>query len=170
MRPAPLLEKTASIFEWDYELTVEADRFRLTCRGSQSLDTGILIRDYVRAFQVTGTKAERIGPLAKEPLGFVDEWIGQPWEIAKRWTIHPERPALKAWHERLKERLGDISTSFDPLESCGPSRSQATLNLDPDKQAKPLPLVLHFTVRSVGDDFRMEGIDVSEGEGCGAAR
>jgi len=165
-RPAPFFEEAAVIHEWDYELTVEADRFRVTFPGSQSLDVGILVRDYVRAFRVTGTRTERIGPLAKEPLGFIDEWIGQPWEIARRWTIHPERPALRAWHDRLKERLGDISTSFDPLESCGPARSQATLYLDPDKQAKPLPLVLFFTVRNQGEDFRMEGIDVSEGEEC----
>jgi hypothetical protein len=117
---------------------------------------------------VTGTKAERIGPLAKEPRGFIDEWISQPWEIAERWAIHPERSALRAWHDRLKERKGEIFTSFAPLETCGPSRSQATLYLDPDKRAPTLPLVLYFTVRSQGEDFRMERIDVSEQEGCGA--
>jgi hypothetical protein len=165
LRPVPFLEETAGIFEWDYELTVEADRFRLTFRGSQSLDTGILIRDYVRAFRVTGTRTERIGPLAKEPQGFIDEWIGQPWEIAKRWAIHPERPALKAWHDRLKERKEEIFTSFDPVEACGPSRTQSTLYLDPDQRTPALPRVLYFTVRSQGEDFRMERIDVS-GEGC----
>jgi hypothetical protein len=166
LRLVPFFEEIAGIFEWDYDLTVEADRFRLTFRGNQSLDAGILIRDYVRAFRVTGTKAERIGPLAKEPQGFIDEWIGQPWEIAKRWTLHPERPAMKAWHDRLKERTRDLSTSFDSLETCGPSRSQATLDLDPDQKSPSLPRVLYFTVRSVGEDFRMERIDVSEEEEC----
>jgi hypothetical protein len=166
LRPVPFFDESAGIFEWDYTLTVEADRFRVTFPGNQSLDVDILVRDYVRAFRVTGTKAERIGPLAKEPQGFIDEWIGQPWEIAKRWTLHPERPAMKAWHERLKERKEDLSTSFDSLEACDPNRSQATLDLDPDKQAKPLPLVLYFTVRSQGDDFRMERIDVSKEAGC----
>jgi hypothetical protein len=166
LRPVPFFDENAGIFEWDYDLAVEADRFRVTFKGSQRLDTGILVRDYVRAFRVTGTKAERIGPLAKEPQGFIDEWIEQPWEIAKRWTIHPERPAMKAWHDRLKERKEDLSTSFDSLETCGPNRSQATLDLDPDPRAPSLPRVLYFTVRSQGEDFRMEGVDVS-GEECG---
>ncbi len=39
------------------ELAIEADRFRVTFQGNQSLDAGILVRDYVRAFRVTGTKA-----------------------------------------------------------------------------------------------------------------
>jgi hypothetical protein len=171
LRPAPFLEEGASIFQWDYELTVEQDRFRVSFQGSQRLDAGILVRDYIRAFRVTGTKAERIGPLAKEPQGFIDEWIEQPWEIAMRWTLHPERPAMKAWHDRIKERKEDISTSFDFLRTCGPNRSQVTLDLDPDPKSPSLPRVLYFTVRSVGDDFRMERIDVSGKAECvGAER
>lgn len=166
LRPAPFFDENAGIFEWDYRLTVEADRFRVTFKGSQSLDLDILVRDYVRAYRVTGTKAERIGPLAKEPQGFIDEWIAQPWEIARRWTLHPDRPSMKAWHDRLKERSEKVSTSFDSLETCGPSRSQVTLDLDPDPKSPSLPRVLYFTVRSVGEDFRMERIDVSEEAGC----
>jgi len=166
LRPVPFFDENAGIFEWDYDLTVEADRFRVTFKGSQRLDLDILVRDYIRAFRVNGTRTERIGPLAKEPQGFIDEWIAQPWEIARRWTLHPERPAMKAWHDRLKERKEDISTSFDSLEACGPNRAQATLDLDPDPKAPSLPRVLYFTVRSLGEDFRMERIDVS-GEACG---
>lgn len=169
LRPSPFLDETAGIFQWDSELTVEKDRFRVTFQGSQRLDSGILVRDYIRAFRVTGVKAERIGPLAKEPRGFIDEWIAQPWEIAKRWTIHPERSAMKAWHERLKERKEGLSTSFDSLETCGPNRSQVTLDLDPDKGARPLPLSVFFTVKNDGNDFRMEKIDVAKREGCKAA-
>jgi hypothetical protein len=166
LSPVPFFDEAEGIHEWDYNLTVEADRFRLTFPGSQNLDTSILVRDYIRAYRVTGTRAERIGPLAKEPQGFIDEWIAQPWEIAKRWTLHPERPAMKAWHDRLKEKTRDLSTSFDSLEACSPNRSQATLGLDPDPKSPSLPRELYFTVRSVGDDFRMERIDVSGEAGC----
>jgi len=166
LRPVPFFDESSGVFEWDYDLTVKEDRFRVTYKAEQSLDTDILVRDHVLAYRVIGTKAERIGPLAKDPQGFIDEWIGQPWEIARRWTLHPERPAMKAWHDRLKERSEKVSTSFDPLQTCGPSRKQVTLNLEPDPKSPSLPSVLYFTVRKQKDDFRMERIDVSEG-GCG---
>jgi hypothetical protein len=166
LRPVPFFEETAGIFEWDFELAVEADRFRVIFQGSQSLDAGILVRDYVRAFRVTGTKAERIGPLAKEPRGFIDEWISQPWEIAERWAAPSHRSHLKAWHDRLKERLKGEGpyTEFGSLQECGPSRSQIWLDLDPDPHPNTLPRELYFIVQSRGEDFRMERIDV--GEGC----
>jgi hypothetical protein len=169
LRPVPFFEETAVIFEWDFALAVEADRFRLTFQGSQSLDSGILVRDYVRAFRVTGTKAERIGPLAKEPRGFIDEWISQPWEIAERWTDPAHRSQLKAWHERLKERSEGPYTEFGSLQPCSRSRSQIWLDIDPDPRPNTLPRELYFVVQSRGDDFRMEKIDVGEGERCGAA-
>ena len=171
LRPVPFFQESEGIFIYaDSALSVEADRFRVSFQGYQNLDVRILTRDYVRAFRVTGTKAERIGPLAKEPQGFIDEWIAQPWEIAKRWTIHPERPALKAWHERLRKRLEKFYTEIDQAKTCGPTRTQSRLYLKPEKGAKPLPSKLYFTVRSQGDDFRMERIDVSVGEGCEGRR
>jgi hypothetical protein len=170
LRPVPFFEETAGIFDWDFDLAIEADRFRVTFQGSQSLDSGILVRDYVRAFQVTGNKAERIGPLAKEPRGFIDEWISQPWGTAERWTDPSMRSQLKAWHDRLKERWQEGPyTEFGSLQQCSPSRSQIWLDIDPDPRPNTLPRELYFVVQSRGDDFRMEKIDVGEGEKCGAA-
>lgn len=170
LRPVPFFEETEGIYQWDLELAVKADQFQVTFQGSQSLDLGILVRDYVRAFQVTGTKAERIGPLAKEPRGFIDEWISQPWEIAERWAAPSMRSQLKAWHDRLKERQeGDGPyTEFGSVKDCGPSRSQIWLDIDPDPRPNTLPRELYFVVRRRGEDFRMERIDVGEGEKCGA--
>lgn len=168
LRPVPFFDENAGIFEWDYELTVEADRFRVTFPGSQSLDTGILVRDYVRAYRVTGTRTERIGPLAKEPQGFIDEWIGQPWEVAERWADPSHRSQLRAWHDRLKERSEGPYTEFGSLQDCGPSRSQIWLDIDPDPRPNTLPRELYFVVQRRGDDFRMEKIDVGEVEKCGA--
>jgi hypothetical protein len=141
----------------------------VTFQGSQSLDASILVRDYIRAFRVTGTKAERIGPLAKEPRGFIDEWISQPWEIAERWSDPSHRVQLKAWHDRLKERSEGPYTEFGSLQQCSPSRSQIWLDIDPDTHLPTLPSELYFIVQSREDDFRMEKIDVGEGEKCVAA-
>jgi hypothetical protein len=162
LRPVPFFEETAGIFERDFELTVKEDQFRVTFQGSQSLDAGILTRDYVRAFRVTGTKAERIGPLADEARGFIDEWISQPWEIAERWADPSHRTQLKAWHDRLKERLEKLYTEFGSLEDCGPSCSQIWLDIDPDPHPNTLPRELYFIVQRRGEDFRMERIDVGE--------
>lgn len=168
LRPIPFFEETEGIFDWDFELAVKADQLQVTFQGSQSLDSGILVRDYVRAFRVTGTKAERIGPLAKEPRGFIDEWIAQPWEVAERWSAPSQRSQLKAWHERLKGRLKDLSTEFGSIQECGSSRSQIWLDIDPDPHPNILPREMYFIVQRRGEDFRMERIDVGEGERCGA--
>jgi hypothetical protein len=170
LRPVPFFEETEGIYQWDLELAVKADQFQVTFRGSQSLDTSILVRDYVRAFRVTGTKAERIGPLAKEPRGFIDEWIYQPWEIAECWADPSQRSQLKAWHDRLKERLEDLSTEFGSIQECGPLRSQIWLDIDPDPHPNTLPREMYFVVQRRGEDFRMERIDVGEGEKCGTGR
>lgn len=149
-----------------FELSVEADRFRVEFSGHQDLDAGILIRSYIRAYQVAGTKARRIGPLAAEERGFIDEWISLPWEIAARWTVQSKRESLRPWHDRLQKRVEDVYTEFDESRSCGTSRSQVILGLDPDERLNPLPRELFFTVLRRGDDFRMERIDVAEQAGC----
>jgi hypothetical protein len=165
LRPVPFFEESAGIYlENGFKLSAAADRFRLDFEGSQRLDLGLLIRGYVRAFRVTGTAVERIGPLAADPRGFIHEWLTQPWEVAERWVsaANPSRRStLKAWHGRLRERLGDLYTEFGEMKECGRSCSQIRLDIAPDPQAPTLPRELYFVVRSRGGDFRMETIDVS---------
>ncbi|HEX4960930.1 MAG TPA: hypothetical protein VF173_08835 [Thermoanaerobaculia bacterium] len=166
LRPVPFFTENGGIFDWEYKLAVEADRFRVTFQGSQSLDTGILVRDHVGAYRVTGNKAERIGPLASEPRGFIDEWIAQPWKVAQRWASRSRRASLKSWHDRLKKRLKNGYSEFDSLETCGPSRWQAMLELHPDKKAVGPPPVIYFSILRRGDDFEMEKIGEIGREGC----
>lgn len=163
LRPVPFFEESAGIYlENGFKLSAAADRFRLDFEGSQSLDLGLLIREYVRAFRVTGTAVERIGPLATDPRGFIHEWLSQPWEVAERWANPSRRSTLKVWHDRLRERLGDLPTEFGAMKERGRSRSQIRLDIDPDPRSPTLPRELYFVVRSRGEDFRMEKIDVSQ--------
>jgi hypothetical protein len=174
LHPQPFFVEEESIFERSFELSVAADRFRITFPGHQSLDFGILIRNIVRAYRITGTKAERIGPLAEEERGFIDEWISQPWRIAGRWTSIPTWESLRAWHYKLQGMLQDENlyayTEFGPLVPCGPSRSLGVLYLEGDQPAESAPAKLFFTIQLRGDDFEMERIDVAEPEGCTAPR
>ena len=152
------------------QLAVTADGFRVSFQGYQGLDTGVLVRDYVRAYRVRGTQAERVPPLATEPEGFLDEWIGTPWADARRWT-GPKAASAEVWHGRLAKRFDKIDTAFDSFEVCGKERSrwQIGLDLDPDPGRNPLPRALFFTVSRQGADFRLDRIDVRPLPGCVAA-
>jgi len=76
---------------------------------------------------------------------------------------------LRSWHDRLQKRVEDVYTELDESKTCGASRSQVALDLDPDERLNPLPRELFFTVLRRGDDFRMERIDVAEQAGCTAS-
>jgi hypothetical protein len=166
----PFFEGWDSLYLGDddsFALTVTGDVFRVSFRGYQNLDDGVLVRDHVRAYRVSGTKVERVPPLATEPEGFLDEWIHTAWEDAKRWT-GPKVTGAQVWHDRLAERLDKIYPSFGRFEACGKERSRWQIGLDfeADPGRNPLPLRLFFTVSRQGDDYRVDRIDVRPIAGC----
>ena len=168
LRPQPFFEGHDGIYlEPGFELAVTEAGFRLTFPGAQRLDAGMLIREIVQAFQVSGTQVKRVPPLASEPRGFLDAWISLPWSDARRWTSR-RAAAAEIWHSRLQERLTDLFTSFESFELCGRngSRWQIGLDIDPDPARNPLPRHLFFTVSQGKDDFQIERIDVRPLEGC----
>ena len=168
LRPQPFFEGEDTIYlESGFELTAAEDGFRLIFPGRQDLDAGLLIRDIVQSFQVSGTQVKRVPPLANEPRGFLDAWISLPWSDARRWTSS-RVTAAEIWHSRLQERLPGLFPSFESFEVCGKSGSrwQIGLEIDPDPARNPLPLHLFFTVSQGKDDFQVERIDVQPLEGC----
>jgi len=174
LHPQPFFqEEETTYIQFGYELSVAADRFRVSFSGYQHLDAGILIRRFSRAYRITGTQVERIGPLAEEENGFIDEWISLPWEIAGRWVVPSKRGSLRAWHGRLQEMLQkhgmDVFTQFRWWGDCGPSRFLSVLDFEWEHPLKPVPRELFFTVQRDGNDFKMERIDMTEQEGCTAS-
>ena len=174
LHPQPFFqEEETTYIQFGYELSVAADRFRVSFSGYQHLDAGILIRRFSRAYRITGTQVERIGPLAEEENGFIDEWISLPWEIAGRWVVPSKRGSLRAWHGRLQEMLQkhgmDVFTQFRWWGDCGPSRFLSVLDFEWEHPLKPVPRELFLTVQRDGDDFKMERIDMTEQEGCPAS-
>lgn len=170
LRPQPFFEGESGIYlgtESGFELEVAEDGFRLAFTGRQDLDAGLLIRDMIQAFQVSGTEVKRVPPLAAEPRGFLDEWISLPWSDARRWTSRRVN-AAEIWHGRLQERLRGLYSFFESFEVCGKdgSRWQIGLEIEPDPALHPLPIRLFFTVSQEKDDFRIERIDVRPLEGC----
>jgi hypothetical protein len=169
----PFFEGSESVYLGNddaFALAVTEDTFRVKFESYQDLDLGVLIRDYVRAYRVNGTKVERIGPLGTEPEGFLDEWIHTAWDDAKRWTS-PKVTGAQVWHGRLAKRLDKVDPSFERFEACGKERSRWQIGLDfeADPGRNPLPRRLFFTVSQQGDDYRVDRIDVRPIPGCVAA-
>jgi hypothetical protein len=172
LNPQPFFAGEGSVFQCDFELSMGTDRFLVRFQGMQNLDYGFLIRSIVRAYRITGTKAERIGPLADDERGFLAEWLSLPWEIAGRWAAIPGWDSLRLWHYKLQGMLADEKlsfTDFGPLGTCGNSRSLVVLNLEWKAPTESDPREIFFTIRGQGDDFEMERIGVTEPEGCVAS-
>jgi hypothetical protein len=170
LHPQPFFAGEGSVYQSDFDLEMGSDRFLVRFQGPQLLDYGILIRSHVRAYRITGTKVERIGPLADAARDFVDEWIHLPREIAGRWAAIPGWDSLRAWHYKLKGMLDDHErlsfTEFGPPGACGPFRFLVVLDLEWKTPSKSHPPEIFFSIRDQGGDFEMERIDVTEPEGC----
>jgi hypothetical protein len=85
-----------------FTLAAAPGGFELRFQGEQSLDMGVLVRELVLRYEVSGDSIRRVAPLATSPEDFVDEWSGLPWGEAKRWVERRARPRARRWHARLR--------------------------------------------------------------------
>lgn len=114
-------------------LTVRETDFNLRFHTT-SLDTGILNREWVGHFSVTGDSVRRIQPVANSPRDFVEEWIAAPWAEAIHWSDAGGDTVMQAWHEKLSTAH---SLGFEAVRGCptqGANHYQIELQDSDDKQ------------------------------------
>jgi hypothetical protein len=161
--------------DWDepVRLAVGARGFTLADIGDQSLDGGILERVNVHRYSVAGDRVTRVPPIAVLPQDFVDEWIGVPWEEARRWSSASAMDRLRFWHARLRkggkdrEKL-DYYSEFEFVQPCDkpPGKWKIGLSIDSQKRQDKLPPELFFSITEIDGAFYMTDVAQTRGAGC----
>lgn len=91
LKPKVLMSRSDSIW-WGNDdlgkLVVSADSFDLRFH-SNSIDSGVHNRVWIRHYAVSGDVVRRTQPVAVSARDFVDEWIVSPWPEASAWSVTP---------------------------------------------------------------------------------
>ena len=164
--PIQVLAKEGSVFLGDgfpfYRLTADAGRVALAFNARQGLDVDILVREHIWMYAVGERTASRRVPLARQPEGFVDEWLALPWDEAVRWS-DPSRPELERWHATAQQWTDKMYTGISEVRSRGRNRWEVEVYLEPSEASEEPPPTpaqsLVFTVIRRHDAFVLQGVE-----------
>ena len=102
----------------------------------RSVDAGVHNREGIRHFLIEGDRVRRVAPVALSPRDFVDEWMTNPWNESKVWSLSPDQ---SMWHQKLHldfvggEFLGDTMHCQTPdLWQVGFEPHNAKRNFEPE--------------------------------------
>ena len=138
-------------------LSADATHAELRFHGS-SVDTGVHNREYVRRWEISGSTAKRVAPVASSARDFVEEWIVSPWAQAKNWSKQPA--SLEAAHSRLSaERARHGSVEFGPVMTCASDDTQIELRHEDDSAT-------YFRVAGNDSDYAMTRVDDTPEPDC----
>lgn len=159
-QPKVLLKRAETVYlgnERDGLIAIRPDGFSIEFDAGQRLDTGVIIRRHVVAYQVKDDQVRRVPPFAFEPEGFLDEWVDLPWKEASQWIDASASAELRKWHERLQTERSDTQVRvfpnfvFDP-PACKVTRGQWQVGvelipgIDKGSLPKGTPKEAYFTI------------------------
>jgi hypothetical protein len=114
-----------------------------------SIDSGILVREFVRHYRIDGPEAQRIDPLALRPRNFVDEWLTHEWREVASWSESADRAGTLAWHKKLHK--DNVYGEFIyPTMHCPATPDLWQVGVDFSDPPTPIgepPKGVYFTVR-----------------------
>jgi hypothetical protein len=106
------------------------------------IDSGVLVREGIRHYEVDRDNVRRIDPFALSPRDFADEWIQSAWSESADWS---HSPALRLWHRKLYD--GHFA-DFSPTMHCRtPDLWQVTITPRNSKKDFKDEPNLYFLVR-----------------------
>ena len=114
--PKILLKQKESIYlgtDIDGYIMVSPTGFSIEFKAQQKLDSGVLTRHHVVAYQVRGDQVQRVPPFGHTPEDFLDEWLDLPWEEASKWVLPSALPSLHTLHTKFRaDRSGNGNLFF----------------------------------------------------------
>jgi len=120
-----------------FRLNVETDWFAITAGRPRKLDAAPAV--FISSYQVTGSQAQRMAPLALTPEDFLDQWVQLSWDDARRWARPSSDSALQEWHAKL-HGLATDSVDIESVHHCsgeGEGDQIWLVELAIDRQANP---------------------------------
>ncbi len=174
-RPLRLLSLERSIYmgsrdePLSLKLKLARGALRVEFESSRSLDGGRVARPQLIVGRISGDRVELASPVAEDPLGFVDDWVSTPWEIARTWGVDAaaEGPAAwREWHGRLAGKR-PVTELEDPLPCPGAKACWiAVLDVFADDHEKPATKLRFTVARRVGERAlrRLEAVPVARSQ------
>jgi hypothetical protein len=161
LKPKVLLSRSDSMW-WGNDdlgkLVVGRNSFDLRFH-SNSIDSSVHNRVWIRHYAVSGDGVRRTQPVAVSPRDFVDEWIVSPWRAASAWSSRQSLEQLRQMHGTLhKLRFG---LDFHSVQKCSgtPSTVQVGVNDENDDM---------FYFKIIGNrEFQMKSISTTPYSNCG---
>lgn len=161
LKPKVLMSRSDSMW-WGNDdlgkLVVGRDSFDLRFH-SNSIDSGVHNRVWIRHYSVNGDVVRRTQPVAVSPRDFVDEWIVSPWQEAAAWSSRQSLEQLRQMHTTLhKLRFG---IDFDSVQKCSEATSTVQVGVSDENDEA-------FYFKIVGNGpFHMQSISTSPHSTCG---
>jgi hypothetical protein len=166
LRPTPNPDHPKTLFSgsdfmwWGNEdygtLAVQRDAFDLRFH-SDSIDSGVHNRVWIRHYSVIGDAVVRIQPVAVSPRDFVDEWIVSPWLQASQWSSDSALTELKqahiAWSRRRRSNTSLLE--YYSVHRCGDSSDRYQIEVAEETGPKfETARSVYFQVRG-SDNYTM---------------
>ena len=125
-------------------------------------------RRVIYRYRVNADTVARIGPIAINARGFIEEWLDMPWNEAAAQTANPASVALKTVHEAYQKESSKAGNSFTersygPVLACKPSHEfQVEMKAEretivpgkPGGDSAPLPSTF-YRVRETGNGYEL---------------
>jgi hypothetical protein len=168
----------------DFEPTLKASgnifEFRIN-DDAMMFDSGTAFeRRVIYRYRVNANTVDRIEPIAINARGFIEEWLGMPWNEAAAQTVDPASVALKKVHDSFQQELKiDSNTyterSYGPVLACKPPREfQVEMKAErdtivpgkPGGDSAPLPSTF-YRVRETGNGYELLSASTKPDPQCG---
>jgi hypothetical protein len=151
----------------DFRIALESDGF--TMQFPDNSRTASITRPHVLKYRVTAGRVRRIGPIAVDAFGFVEEWLTVDWSEASRWS-NPGIRALHVWHKRLHSpgAAADLFGDIPFRQYCSPDRKQIQISF-PQRYpvSGPRPGDVFFQLQEIGSNqFQMINIGTQPLPNC----
>jgi hypothetical protein len=107
----------------DFRILLERNAFTLDFTDWSI--TPSFSRTHILKYAIHQDNVRRIGPVAVNPEGFIEEWMSSPWSLARDWSDPAQSFALGDWHEKLKMETGgksDLLGSEAFRQTCSPEQ------------------------------------------------
>jgi len=124
-----------------------------------------IVRKGVFRYVVDGDTVQRVGPIAVDGRGFVDEWLQLPWSEAKQWSIAEGAEGFEKAHETFAQGHKDASVtySYGPVRGCL-MKGQYEVEIDAEPGGKQF-----YDIREEPNGYTLVNFGTTQDERCSGA-
>jgi len=130
-----------------------------------TIESEQMVRKGVFRYVVDGDTVRRVGPIAVDGRGFVDEWLQLPWSEAKQWSVPEGLEGFEKAHEAFARGHKDASVtySYGPVRACL-MKGQYEVEIDAEPGGKQF-----YDIREGTNGYTLVNFGTTQDERCSGA-